>query len=266
MKKLVLIIIVFTSSCSISPRINISGLPASHPIVDGKLFATAFQQHAAEYRALCFQAYNIAREKIDDVVKTNTAKPKALITDIDETVLNNSAYEAHQLLQEKDYEPSSWAAWTAMASADTVPGAYSFLKYASSKGVEIFYVSNRDESEKDVTLKNLKKFDFPNADDAHIFLKTSVSSKEARRKNIEATHTIVMLLGDNLGDFTFLFDVKNSDERMQNVNREAGEFGSKFIILPNPVYGDWEWSLYNFNYSLTPSQKDSALRAKMISY
>ena len=92
------------------------------------------------------------------------------------------------------------------------------------------------------------------------------SSKEDRRKTIASDHSIVMLLGDNLADFSFLFDVKNSAERMQNVNLSAAEFGNRFIILPNSAYGDWESSLYNFNYSLTPGQKDSVIRATLISY
>ena len=182
-------------------------------------------------------------------------KPKALITDIDETVLNNSPYEAHQVLQGKDYESNSWREWTTMANADTIAGAYSFLKYAAAKGIEIFYVTNRGDAEKNVTINNLKKFNFPFADDDHIFLKTTSSSKEDRRKNIEVTHSVVMLLGDNLADFNFLFDVKNAAQRMQNVTTLANEFGNRFIVLPNVTYGDWEYALYNFNYSLTQVQK-----------
>lgn len=75
-----------------------------------------------------------------------------------------------------------------------------------------------------------------------------------------------MLIGDNLGDVSSLFDKKSSDERNQNVNEVAAEFGNRFIILPNPIYGDWESSLYNYNYSLSTSQKDSVVRASLHSY
>lgn len=242
-------------------------MPApANTVIDGKIYTTAYQQHAAEYRALCLQAYNIAHLRVDEIEKENTPKPKALITDIDETVLNNSAYEAHQVLQGKDYESISWSEWTAKADADTIPGAYSFLKYAAAKGIEIFYVTNRNDAEKQATLNNLKKFNLPFADNDHIFLRTTSSSKEERRKNIEATHSVVMLLGDNLADFNFLFDVKTAEQRMRNVNTLANEFGDRFIVLPNVTYGDWEYSLYHFNYSLTQQQKDSVLRASLISY
>ena len=70
-------------------------------------------------------------------------------------------------------------------------------------------------------------------------------------------------MGDNLGDFSFLFDKKNTEERMQNVNSIAAEFGNRFIVLPNPTYGDWESSLYNYNYSLTQAQKDSVIKASL---
>lgn len=268
MKKLPVIFILLFASCTIAPRISVSNESVSNGSVGiyGKIFATAYMQRAAEYRALCFQAYNIAHLRIDEIVSKNYPKPKALITDIDETVLDNSPYEAHQTLQGRDYESASWAEWTAMANADTVPGALSFLKYASSKGIEVFYVTNRAEKERDATLKNLQKFNFPNADNTHLMLRENNSSKEERRKSIAASYSVAMLLGDNLADFDFLFDVKNSGERMNNVNAIAEEFGDRFIILPNFTYGDWESSLYNFTPSLTQSQKDSLIKAALKTY
>ncbi|MEO8110598.1 MAG: 5'-nucleotidase, lipoprotein e(P4) family [Ginsengibacter sp.] len=268
MKKLPVIIISMFASCTIAPRISVSNeIPVKSSVgIDGKIFATAYMQRAAEYRALCFQAYNIAHLRVNEIANKDYPRPKALITDIDETVLDNSPYEAHQTLQGKDYELASWAEWTAMANADTVPGALSFLKYASSKGIEVFYVTNRGEKERDVTLKNLQKFNFPNADNAHIMLRENNSSKEERRKSIAASYSVTMLLGDNLADFDFLFDVRNTGDRMKNVNTSASEFGDRFIILPNFTYGDWESSLYNYTPSLTQSQKDSLIKAALITY
>jgi len=266
MKKLSFILLLFVASCSISPRISKSNVNSGNVVIDGKIYATAYQQKAAEYRALCFQAFNIAHQRADEIALTKTEKPKAIITDIDETILDNSAYEVHQTLQGKDYESTSWYEWASMANADTVPGALAFLKYASSRGLEIFYVTNRSEKERNVTLRNLQKFNFPNSDSAHLFPLQNSSSKEDRRKNIASTHTIVMLMGDNLGDFSFLFDKKNTGERLQNVNSVAAEFGSRFIVLPNPVYGDWESALYNYNYSLTQAQKDSIIKGSLHTY
>ena len=267
MKKFAIIFLLLSGSCA-APRVSIvnNNANSSNSIVDGKLFATAWQQRSAEYRALCYQAFNIARLRLDQSGKESFAKPKAIMTDIDETILNNSPYEAHQLLQGKDYDEASWKAWTSMAAADTMPGALRFLQYASSKGVEIFYVTNRDENERVGTLRNLKKYDFPNADNEHLLLKQKISSKEERKKSIEENHTIVLLMGDNMNDFSFLFEKKQPDERAKVADNFAADFGNRFIVLPNPVYGDWEFSLYHYNYSLTPTQKDSVIKASLYSY
>ncbi len=265
MKKLSLVIVLFSAAC-VAPRVSITNMNTANTVVDGKLFATAYQQRAAEYRALCYQTYNIAKLRVDQISETKTEKPKAIMTDIDETILNNSPYEAHQLLQGKDYEAASWNDWTSKGIADTVPGALHFLQYAFSNGIEIFYVTNRGENERDGTLKNLKKFNFPNADSTHLLLRGKEPSKEERKQSIAATHSIVLLMGDNMNDFSNLFEKKNPGERMNVANSFAAEYGSHFIILPNPVYGDWEFSLYHYNYSLTPAQKDSVIKASLNSY
>jgi 5'-nucleotidase (lipoprotein e(P4) family) len=268
MKKFTIVIVFFIASCTIAPRVTVSnvGNNNSGMITGGKLYTTAYQQNAAEYRALCLQGFNIARQRVDEIILAKTEKPKAIVTDIDETILDNSPYEAHQVLQGKDYESSSWYEWTSTANADTVPGAAAFLKYASSRGLEIFYVTNRSEKERNATIKNLQKFNLPNSDDAHLLLMKTTSSKEERRKNVAATHNIVMLIGDNLADVSPLFDKKNTGERLQAVNNIAEDFGDKFIIIPNPVYGDWESALYNYNYSLSAVQKDSSMKASLHTY
>ena len=267
MQKFAIIFLLFSMSC-VAPRVSITNnnSNSSNPIVDGKLFSTAWQQRSAEYRALCYQAFNIAKLRIDQFDSKNFPKPKAIMTDIDETILNNSPYEVHQLLQGKDYDDASWNAWTSMANADTMPGALHFLQYASAQGVEIFYVTNRNESERVGTLKNLQKFNFPNADVEHLLLKGKTSSKEDRKKSIGENYSIVLLMGDNMNDFSFLFENKNPDERAIVADNFSADFGERFIVLPNPVYGDWEFSLYHYNYSLTPAQKDSVLKAFLYSY
>src|SRR5476651_2259980 len=208
--------------------------------INGKLWSSLWQQKAAEYRALCFQAYNIAHLRANQALLKRTKKPKAIITDIDETLLDNSPNAVSQALQGKGYEKAAWLNWTSKAEADTVPGAPSFLKYAAKKGIAVYYITNRSEAERASTLKNLQKYGFPNADDTHLVLKT---------------HEVIMLLGDNLGDFSALFDGKTVDERLANTNAEVNKFGNQFIVLPNANYGDWENSLYDYKFNLTPEQK-----------
>jgi len=264
MKKVALFFSVVLIACSSSKQIP-SASPSS-VVVDGKLFTTVFQQKAAEYKALCYQAYNIAYLRLNQTLTVAPYRTRAIITDIDETVLDNSSYAAKQALQGKDYVPATWAEFTGLSVSDTVPGALSFLQYAAANKIEIFYITNREQNERSGTLKNLQRFGFPNADEAHLLTKQGTSGKEARRQQVTATHDVVLLLGDNLSDFSFLFDKKSSDERTAAANSLAPLFGNKFIVLPNPNYGDWETTLYKYKYDLTPAQKDSVLKASVRGY
>jgi len=230
----------------------------------GKVWASLWQQRSAEYKALCFQAYNTARFKLDEALKQPGSKPLAVVTDIDETVLDNSPYDAMRAVNNQEYDLKTWKAWTGKAAADTVPGAPAFFKYAASKGVTVFYVTNRDEDERIPTLKNLQTYNMPNADDAHLLLRQTSSSKEARRQQILKTHNIVLLCGDNLPDFDLLYDNKPAEPNRQAVTEQLKkDFGNKYIVIPNPSYGDFEGALFNYNYKMTAGQKDSVIKAKL---
>lgn len=231
----------------------------SERITDGKLWASFWHQRAAEYKALCFQAYNIAKLRLDESLKNNTSRQLALITDIDETVLDNSPNTVSQALKGKDYEPESWFQWTSKAACDTIPGAAAFLKYAASKGVSVFYITNREERERPATLENLKKYELPFADDAHLLLKQTSSGKEPRRLEVLKNNEVIMLIGDNLTDFSSLFDKQPEVKRSDITRLQSSEFGKRFIVLPNAVYGDWESSLYKYDYKLDAKQKEELI-------
>ena len=231
---------------------------------DGKLWASIWQQRSAEYKALCFQAYNIARQRVDEGLKKVSDKPLAIITDIDETLLDNSPYDVKRALQNQDYNDKTWKEWTDKAIADTVPGAPAFFKYAASKGITIFYITNRNENERAATLFNLQRYGLPNTNDEHLLLKNGNSSKESRRQDVLKTHNVLLLCGDNLPDFDMLYDNHpTEDSRITATQRLQKEFGNKFIVLPNPSYGDFEGALFQYNYKLSPAQKDSVIRAKI---
>jgi 5'-nucleotidase (lipoprotein e(P4) family) len=266
MKKYFILITALVLGCTTARQQTSNAAASQNLTVDGKLFAALFQQRAAEYKALCFQAFNIAHIRVDEALVQPQSKPLAIVTDIDETVLDNSAYDVKQSLQGKDYEQKSWEEWTGLAKADTVPGALPFLKYASSKGIKIFYLTNRAEAERKGTLANLVRFGFPDAVDENLILKQTVSSKESRRQAIAEKYNVFMLMGDNLADFSALFDKKPADERLKNTYTSAAEFGKRFIVLPNPVYGDWEASVYQYNIKLKAAEKDSVIKSVLKSY
>lgn len=230
------------------------------------VMATLYTQRAAEYKALCLQTYNTARIMLDDNVwKNKDNKKLAVVVDIDETVLDNSPFEAKCALTGENY-PKYWEEWCNLGIAKAVPGSVEFLQYASTKGVEVFYISNRYERLKDITLKNLKNLKFPNADNDHILLSTGSSSKIERRKKVSETHNIVILVGDNLGDFDGVFEKISMDERDKLVVNLQNEFGKRFFMLPNAMYGDWEGALYDFNYKIPCSQRDSIRKSFLIAF
>jgi 5'-nucleotidase (lipoprotein e(P4) family) len=235
---------------------------APSTVNSGKVWASLWQQRAAEYKALCFQAYNIARLRIDEAVKHKGSKPLAVVTDIDETLLDNSPEDARAAINNQEFDTKAWKKWTTKGIADTVPGAPSFFKYAASKGVTVFYITNRDEDERAGTTKNLQLYHLPFADNEHLILKTNTSSKEARRQDVLKKYNIVLLCGDNLADFDALYDNHPSEETREAATQKlTKQFGSKYIVLPNPSYGDFEGALFKFNYKLTPAQKDSVVRS-----
>ena len=229
-------------------------------ILNGKTWAALWHQRAAEYKALCYQAYNTAQYRLNIAMQKNYLKPVAIITDIDETVLDNSPNTVKQVMAGKDYEPESWYNWTSKAQCDTIPGAASFLKYAASKSISIFYISNREGRELEGTLTNLQKFGLPNADKEHVLLKQSGSEKESRRLNVTQNYEVILLIGDNLSDFSQAFDKQTDENRTSITTQSSSNFGSRYIVLPNAIYGDWEAALYQYKYHLNTKEKEGIIK------
>ncbi|MBN1271916.1 MAG: 5'-nucleotidase, lipoprotein e(P4) family [Candidatus Aminicenantes bacterium] len=227
------------------------------------LLSLVWYQNAAEVRALYHQAFNLARLRLDEYLWEREIEEKyAVVIDIDETVLDNTPVHAWRFKQGVTH-PDGWDEWCRAAEAEALPGVLDFLKYADSRGCEIFYVSNRDVTLKEATLKNLKDLNFPDADEAHVLLRKETGDKEPRRQLVRKDHNIVLLIGDNLGDFASLFMDKKTDARNAAVEEHREKFGKRFIILPNPKYGDWEGTLYGLQRELTPADKNKLRRASL---
>ena len=230
-----------------------------------KEYPILWQQQAAEYRALCYQAFNIALLRINQVPKEKLKKRLAIITDLDETILDNSYQQAELIRNNQPYTSKSWKEWTDKSSATAVPGAVEFLLKAKQKGITIFYISNRDTSEVKSTLVNLQKLKLPNADTTHMLFLANTSSKEARRQLVMRKYNVVMLLGDNLNDFMQVFEKKSITDRFAETDKVKDEWGKKFIVLPNAAYGEWENAIYDYQ-RLTPEKKEEKRREKLKGY
>lgn len=229
------------------------------------LYATLYQQKSAEVAALCYQAFNLAELRLNQILVDNPYdKPLAIVVDVDETVLDNSPFEAKSILENTDY-PKYWREWCELASAKALPGASEFLNYAASKGVETYYVTNRKVEFQEATMRNLAAKGFPFVDSAHMFLRTTESSKEARRLEILESHEIVILMGDNLNDFTDVFEGKSREDRHKLISSLRTEFGDKFIVLPNAMYGEWINALLNYE-KLSKEEKIEKLKESLESF
>ena len=226
------------------------------------LGATLWIQQAGEVRALTYQAYNIARTRLDAILARNHNKNLAVVVDADETIVDNSPFQGKMILEAKTYTPGDWDEWINLASASAVPGSVEFLNYANSKGVKVFVITNRNNKHFNKTYKNLKRLGFP-ITKSQLIMKTTTSNKMKRRARVLKNHEIVLLMGDNLNDFSEIFEHKSTRQRNKLTDQYRKQFGHKFIVLPNPMYGDWENALYDYKRTYSDSEK-AQLRKELI--
>ena len=252
--------------------------PAAERVdLDYQVAAVLYQQKAAEYRALAYQAFNLARLRLEaDLEKKNVKKlpkaerkmPRAIVVDIDETVLDNSPAQALGIKNGSAFNIKDWYAWGEMRKARAVPGSVEFLNYAVSIGAKIFYVSNRDEVQKAATIDNLKNAGFVDVSAENVLLRikddhgNNISTKTPRRDLVSKKHRIVMLIGDNLDDFSDVFERKSIADRFAETDKAKVDWGKRWIVLPNAMYGTWENAVYEYG-RLTEAQKAEKRAATM---
>lgn len=262
-----------------APLDDLSGVPRVAPPgalkdpVHDNLNAVLWTQTSAEYRALAAQAFNqaartLAKARADAAFsalpeaeqgKIGADAPLAIITDIDETVLDNSAFSV-DLIQNpinpalapaearKAFE-QRWNDWVAQREALPIPGAAELLADAEKNGITVFYITNRKDPEKAETCNNLVQAKLPLKDCATQVLTRNdaegrTKDKGSRRKMVAAGHRVVLVMGDNLGDFLDGVYV-SPEERAALVDQHAAWWGDRWIMLPNPMYGSWEDALGN---------------------
>jgi len=235
--------------------------------------AVLWTQSAAEYRALAYQTFTLARLRFDQSVTNpksrraavRSAKPPAIVVDVDETVMDNSRFQAELILRGGSYTSEAWQGWCDRAEAGAVPGAIDFLNYATRRGAHVFYITNRRPAEKAGTITNLKKLGFPDVSEDTVMVRAqgASASKESRRQIVRSRYRIVLLIGDNLNDFADDFAGKSIAERNAEVDRQRSQFGTTFIVLPNPMYGDWEGAIYGNKPNLSDEAKHAMRRAAL---
>ena len=236
------------------------------------LLAVLFKRTSAEYKANTFRAYASAQRNIDKALadKSWTALlnqkngyqslPPAVILDIDETVLDNSEHQVRSIKNGTNY-PVGWKEWVSEESAGALPGVKEYLSYADSKGVKIFYVTNRTHDLEEYTRNNIKALGLPLDNDRDVLLmkneKGWASDKTSRRDLIKKDFRVIQIFGDQLDDFISMEQTATSaDSRKALIDKYASMWGEKWYMLINPMYGEWEEALYEHCWTCFPEQSD----------
>ena len=236
------------------------------------LLAVLFKRTSAEYKANTFQIYTSAKNNIDKALadKSWTALqnqlkdyqnlPPAIILDIDETVLDNSEHQVRSIKNGTNY-PIGWKEWVSEESAGALPGVKEFLSYANTKGIKIFYVTNRTHDLEEYTRNNIKSLGLPFDNDMDVLLMKNEkgwgSDKTSRRDLIRKDYRVIQIFGDQLDDFIPLTEsAKSMNERKILIDKYADMWGEKWYMLINPMYGEWEEALYEHCWSCYPEEND----------
>ena len=209
-------------------------------------------QTSAEYRACCLQAYNLATCRLNEKLAGDPKFPNrpAVILDLDETVFDNSGFQAVMARSGLTFDQRLFDWWedSQGAEVELVPGALDFIQAAKAKKVEICYITNRRNHTKTMDVLVRLGLEVP-ADQLKVNTEKKSSNKQKRRDEVAEKFTVVMLVGDNLRDFDEVFKfpdpelmvpaAKSIPARAEAVDKNKAKFGVDWIILPNPMYGEW---------------------------
>ncbi len=250
------------------------------------LNAVLWIQRSEEYRANSLSLFRAAADRLDDalaepnwdalvpeereLIGEARGLPPAVIMDIDETVLDNSPYQARLVQNGREYDEVTWAEWVAEKKARPVPGVLEFARAAEARGVTILYLSNRAQHLQEATLANLRAEGLPVKDDS-VFLGLGMhvegceqhgSEKTCRRRVAGRDYRVLMQFGDQLGDFVDI--LANTPEARTGLLDEYGDwFGERWWMLANPSYGGWEPAQFNNTWDQPAAARREAKRSAL---
>ena len=240
------------------PLLTACASTGSEGVVGGPtdlVLATLFVNASAEYDAACRTVYAAATTALEAkmALRGGDARPAAVVLDVDETVLDNSPYEV-RLIHEGTGYPTGWDEWCNEAAAELVPGVGDFIARARALGVEVFFVTNRKAHLEAGTAENLRRRGVLEERDVDVVLMRGevpewTSDKTTRREHVERTHDIVLLGGDNVGDFlAFETEEPSNAERAREITARGDRWGVDWFMLPNPMYGGWDEAAIGYDY------------------
>lgn len=214
---------------------------------------------SAEYRALAYQGYNVAMNAVKMAVTdpSHQRKPLAIVLDADETVVDNTKLMGESIVNGNGrFDAPWWRQAVYQGKSQAMPGAVEFLNEVHKQGVEIFYVSNRYAPVNlDVTIQNFKELGFPSVDKDHVLLFEKDSDKQPRFDMIAKKYYVIVYMGDNAGDFPIGTKGKTLAERNSIIDAHKEDFGTTFVVFPNPAYGSWISALAKGYQNLSPEEQ-----------
>ncbi|HKV10946.1 MAG TPA: HAD family acid phosphatase [Thermoanaerobaculia bacterium] len=235
-----LVVLCFAAACRTAGPV-----PPAPPTPEAAALPGALHwfRTSAEYQAATIQTYREAAESLEEIARDLPAGTWAVSLDADETILDNSQYQKERAAQGLGYSSDSWAEWVRRKDAPAIPGAVSFLQRVHELGGKIAIITNRREKVCTETRDNLTSerlvYDVvlcqPDDDKS--------GEKEPRWEQVEKGTAakdlpplkLVMWIGDNIQDFP------DQDQSLRGKPEDAfKDFGVRWFVLPNPMYGSWE--------------------------
>jgi len=229
------------------------------------LLATLWTQRSVEYRGNALTVFALARLRLDEALADRNwtaapaeqkgdyqALPPAVILDIDETLLDNSRYQVWMLKNNQTFSTKSWNQFCAAQISTAIPGAVEFTKYADSKGVKVFYITNRGaETEKD-TRENMARLGFPMGGNVDTFLMQGekpewASAKGTRRAVVTRDYRVLLNIGDNFGDFDDRYR-SGVTEREKAFDADLAYWGRQWLMIANPTYGSFDTAPFGHDF------------------
>ena len=251
------------------------------------LDALLWLQTSAEYEAITRQSFrlaemNLGRALVDPTWTASLEQQKmfasnptdlaklspAVILDVDETVLDNSKYQSRLIEADEEFSPDSWNSFCREEASEAIPGSVEFIRACRDARITVLYVTNRSVEIEYATRRNLVSVGLLDIDAPdYLFTKYERknwgSNKETRRKYLASRYRILMLLGDDLNDFVTVGKSPTSKKRKDIASKQSDWWGKRWIALPNPNYGGWERSLYDWKDRAPRSEKLENKRSQM---